>query len=100
MATGTTDVPFGWVTTSRPCASMIARRPRRGGNAAAGMSAGRVVEAVLVDAFGRVVVVEERVLLVLAPGARVVVVVLPVTVEVVARERVVVEDCAVTGLRS
>ena len=80
---------------------MMARRPRRGGNAAAGVSAGRVVEAVLVDALGRVVVVvDERVLLVVAPGAKVVVVVLPVTVVVVARERVVVEDCATTGLRS
>ena len=80
---------------------MMARRPRRGGNAAAGVSAGRVVEAVLVDALGRVVVVvDERVLLEVAPGAKVVVVVLPVTVEVVTRERVVVEDCAITGLRS
>ena len=78
---------------------MIARRPGSVGNAAAGLSAGRVVDAVLVDAFGRVgVVVEERVVVVLAPGAKVVVVVLPVTVGVVKRR--VVEGCAVCGLRS
>jgi hypothetical protein len=78
---------------------MIAKRPRCGGSAAAGLSGGRVVEAVLVDAFGRVVVVDERVLPVLAPGAKVVVVVLPVAVGVVAR-RVVVEARAASGLRS
>ncbi len=96
---GTTEVPLGWVTTSRPCVSMIANRPRRGGSAAAGLSGGRVVDAVLDVALGRVVVVDERVLLVLAPGASVVVVVLPVVVGVVAR-RVVVEALAASGLRS
>lgn len=75
---------------------MIAKRPRRGGSAVAGLSGGRVVEAVLDVALGRVVVVDERV--VLAPGANVVVVVLPVTVVVVGR-RVVVEARA-SGLRS
>ena len=60
------------------------------------MSGGRVVEAVLDVALGRVVVVDERV--VLAPGANVVVVVLPVAVGVVGR-RVVVEARA-SGLRS
>jgi hypothetical protein len=63
------------------------------------LSAGRVVDAVLVDALGRVVVVDERVLLVVAPGASVVVVVLPVAVGVVPR-RVVVEAWAAAGLRS
>ena len=63
----------------------------------AGLSGGRVVEAVLDVAAGRVVVVDERV--VLAPGANVVVVVLPVDVGVVAR-RVVVEARATSGLRS
>ena len=99
LVIGTTDVPLGWETTSRPCASMIAKRPRRVGSAAAGLSGGRVVEAVLDVAFGRVVVMDERVLLVLAPGANVVVVVLPVAVGVVAR-RVVVEARAALGLRS
>jgi hypothetical protein len=64
------------------------------------LSAGRVVDAVLVVAFGRVVLVVERVLLVLAPGARVVVVVLPVTEDDVAERRVVVDALAVSGLRS
>ena len=75
---------------------MIAKRPRRGGSAVDGLSGGRVVEAVLDVALGRVVVVDERV--VLAPGANVVVV-LPVDVGVVAR-RVVVEARAISGLRS
>ena len=56
-----------------------------------------MVDAVLEVALGRVVVVDARV--VLAPGANVVVVVLPVDVGVVAR-RVVVEARAVSGLRS
>ena len=75
----------------------MANRPESGGNAAAGLSTGRVVEAVLVDAVGRVVVDEERVVLDVAPGGNVVVVVL--VVGVVNRARVVVDGRAL-GLRS
>ena len=100
FAMGVIAVPFGRVTTSRPCASMIAKRPTIAGNAAAGLSAGRVVDAVLVGALGRVVVVVVgRVLLVVAPAANVVVVVVLVTEGVVVR-RVVVVARADWGLRS
>ena len=57
-----------------------------------------MVEAVLDVALGRVVVVDERV--VLAPGANVVVVVLPVDDVGAVVRRVVVEARAVSGLRS
>jgi hypothetical protein len=78
---------------------MIAKRPTSAGNAAAGLSGGRVVEAVLVDALGRVVVDDVgRVLLVVAPGANVVVVVL--VTEGVVNRRVVVDARAAWGLRS
>lgn len=77
---------------------MMAKRPRSGGRAPAELSTGRVVEAVLVDGVGLVVVVVERVLLVLAPGASVVVDVLLVTDGVVNRR--VVDVLAVSGLRS
>ena len=96
---GTTEVPLGWVTTSRPCPSTIAKRPGRlRGSADAGLRFGRVVDAVLVDAPGRVVVDDEGVELDVA--SRVVLVEFVLPVGVAKRPRVVVEGRAVAGLRS
>ena len=74
---------------------MMAKRPRAAGNAAAGLSAGRVVDAVLVSHPVGLCVVVGRVLLVAGAGARVVVVVVLVTEGVVRRRRVVVDARAV-----
>jgi hypothetical protein len=97
-ATGTTDVPLGWVTTSRPWPSTMARRPGNRGSTSAALSAGRVVEAAVVVAPERVVVDDEREVVVVAPG-RVVVVVVVVDGSA-KRARVVVDGRAVGGLRS
>jgi hypothetical protein len=98
VARGVTAVPLGWETTRRPCASIMARRPGSTGNAAAELSAGRVVDTVVV-APGRVVVDADG--RVVAPVPRVVVVdvVGPLPV-VVVPARVVVDARAAGGLRS
>ena len=91
---GVTEVPLGCVRTSRPWPSMIASRPGRRGSAPAGLSAGRVVDAVLVDAPGRVVVPDGRVDVDDPPLRVVVVIEFALPVGVANCERVVVEGRA------